>query len=606
MSVRAPGPMIVEGASAVAIPTQALYITLIATALLAIVLLLIRTRRLRDESMLANEQAAGARDLRGYALALLDIGHDAAAEDAVRAYLDRISGDAGFRALMGALAALRGDLAGASTHLEHALRLIAPDGQRPPAQRQRLAHAVLTTLAGELRSLGRAAEADRYLQMARALADSRPEGEHQGDARAIVEIVRDDDAEQSVFERLSAWDDRPPAPRAPGLADSRAALHFFRAARRRGKPSAWALGDLALAQEAVGQAARAERTLRKALRTSPRDPWLLHARGEYHWRGGQLDESRKSFSEALQFAPHRSATAASYALVEMRLGRFAEAATLLRQAMSQRPDISLLPVLFGRVAQRLGRDPEAEEAFARAEQLGANDALFQTAYADALAAAGKSQAAEARYRLAARADGPRGSALAHYGEFLLAQQRFDEADEALVQASSLPGGEEAYIPLARLDLVLGRLDRLQEHVQAAIGVGARQADAREVQARTLLLNEKYEEAAGVATRLIELEIKDPEIYLVLGQALVQLGRADDGRAALLEATRHDAALAETKLANARALFDRGYLFGARLAAADALALRPDWPAAREGLEAIVRELASRAATKRSVTARSEI
>lgn len=597
---------LVAASAALAIPTQMLYIALIVIALVFIALLLIRTQRLRDESMLANEHVAGARDLRGYALALLDAGHEDAAADAVRAYLDRIPADAGFRALLGALVARRGDPTGAAEHLEQAIRLLGPDGQLPPIQRQRLAFAVATGLAAVLRGAGRTAEADRYLRMAHALPVGPLGDERSGDTQAILETVRDEDAEQSVFERLSAWGDAPPEPRAPGFADAGVALGFFRAAARWGHPSVRLLADKALAEEAAGRPADAAKTLRRALHESPRDPWLLHVQGEYHWRHGRLAESLQAFSEALQLAPSRSGTAAAGAIVQMRLGRLDEAARLLHRAMQQRPDISLLPVLYGQAAQRLGQVPEAEAAFARAEQLGANDASFQTAYADLLAAADKPQPAEARYQLAARADGPRGLALAHYGEFLFARQRYQEADEALTQALHLDGGEESALALARLDLALGRLDRLQEHVQAAVNAPVRQAEARVLQARMLLINEKYEEAAGVASRLIELEVKDPEVYLLMGQALLQVGRIDEGRAALTEAARRDSRLAETKLADARGLYEHGYLFSARLAAADALALRPDWPAAREGFDRISQELAAQPVRRHRTTARPAI
>lgn len=123
---------------------------------------------------------------------------------------------------------------------------------------------------------------------------------------------------------------------------------------------------LALALEAQGDAAGAERAYGEALRgmpsgvrpaDDPRIDW-----GRFLFRQGRLDEALKPLQGAA--AAHDAFAPAQFevARVLVQIGRFDTAASYLERAIAADPKHSAAHLLLGHVYSRLGRKPEAEKA----------------------------------------------------------------------------------------------------------------------------------------------------------------------------------------------------------------------------------------------------
>jgi tetratricopeptide (TPR) repeat protein len=197
----------------------------------------------------------------------------------------------------------------------------------------------------------------------------------------------------------------------------------------------------------LGRAAEAERAHRLAVRL---DPDYAEARanlGRFLLYQGRLAEAVEALSGALERLPDLPAALIAMGQAQARLGHAAAAETALRRALELAPDavparLELAEVLL---AQRPAEVPEVLAPLAKTPLPNAAEKVLA---ARALAAEGRTEAAEEAFANAVAAAPESAHPLAAQGAFLQELGRFDEAETALRRAIALrPGDGQLYTTL---------------------------------------------------------------------------------------------------------------------------------------------------------------
>ena len=558
-------------------PTTLLLGVIVAVALLCGALLFLRGGgSSREQPLLASEGMVST-SLRGYALALLDAHRFTEAEEAVLACLARAP-DTRFKGLHGALLSLRGEHAAALAELEGASRMLAGAGAAVPPRHAPYAAHLLAGQSLALEALGRGDAATARMREAAAL-DPAVVQTRTASMRLIADAAREQELERLAFERLSEWEQDRPVPRAFGFSDAGEGVRFYRKALATHKNDPHLLGDLAQALHASGDHRGSERIFEHALQAAPHDPWVRYDYATMRWRLGQMADAQRELAEAERLAPHSAAIRGAYALFLLRTDQAPRAEQETLAAMAVRSDVWILPRLHGGILRAQNKLPQAVRAFQEAERLGATDAAFRLLFASVLEQVDQAQAAESQYRSALRSDGTEGIAPARYGAFLFRQLRLGEAEEQLVRAARWPEGADAHVTLVALYLLEGRLDDAGRHLQAALQSSAQPALLQEYQAEWLLRRGQAADAYALAQQVKEQGVTRGSLNLVIGGALLALGRTFEAQSALREAVRLEPALPALLLGRARTLRDLGYTSAALETVNQALTVAPNWPEA---------------------------
>ena len=575
------------------LPTTLLLGVMVAVAILCGALLFLRggAGSPREQPLLASEGMVST-SLRGYALALVDAHRFAEAEDALLACLARAP-DAHFKALHGALLSLRGEHAAALAELEGASRMLAGAGATISPRLAPYAARLLAAQSLALEAVGRGDVATARMREAATL-DPAVIQTRAASMRLLAEAAREQELERLAFARLSEWEQDRPIPRAFGFSDAGEGVRFYRKALANHKNDPHLLGDLAQALHASGDHRGSERIFQQALQAAPHDPWIRYDYATMRWRLGQMADAQRELAEAVRLAPQCAAIRGAYALFLLRTDQAPHAEQETLASMAVRSDVWILPRLHASILHAQNKLPQAVRAFQEAERLGATDAAFRLMFASVLEQVDQAQAAESQYRSALRSDGTRGIAPARYGAFLFRQLRLGEAEEQLARAAQWPEGADAHVTLVALYLLEGRLDEAGRHLQAALQSSAQPALLQEYQAEWLLRRGQAADAYALAQQVKEIGIARGSLNLVIGGALLALGRTFEAQSALREAARLEPALPALLLGRARALHDLGYMSAALEMVNQALTVAPNWPEALAAQQQITAEQAATA------------
>jgi tetratricopeptide (TPR) repeat protein len=546
-------------------------------AAVCIVILLLRwDTRSRGQPALQGEARVSTAALRGYALAMLDIGQTQDAMAAVRAALAQSPTDVRMRAVLGALLERDGAGADAAAEYERAIQTAQRTWERPNVYLLRYVGCLCLAHAAVLRAGGRLDAAEKQRAEALRLDPSLaqvPPGEA---ARRLLEYARDSELERRAFEDLAAWRTGHALPMPFGVVNGSEAVALYRSAAQRGANARVHL-DLALALHSIGDHSRAEQEFKEALRLDPQDAWTHFHYGLLLWRAERVADAQRALEEAGRLGPHLAGIHGTLGVFYLRQHQLPQAEQELRSALASRPDIWALASLYGLVAMQAGRLDMAVRAFDEADRLGANDTEFRVAYAELREQMGQMEAAEAQYRLAIRRESETGIARTKYGGFLFRQGKLDQAEQELTHAVELPESEEAHLHLARLFLLERRLDEAVPHLEAGLRQNPDSLALKEAQAEWQLLKGRPTEADEMTLNLVRNNTPWASVQLVRGGALLMLNRQLEAQAALREAVRLDPDLPTKLLRQAGALAEYGRPHAALEAIGQALALRPDWP-----------------------------
>ncbi len=574
-------------------PTWVSLVALGVLAVLFVILLLVAgaSRQPAQEGILQASADVTAAALRGYALAMLDVGRLADALPAVRLYLAQMPTDVRMRAVLAVLYGAQGDRPQALAEYDRVVRMAHRVWEQRAAYLAPYMACLYAAYAAALKAAGQTDEAEALRRDALRLDPGLAQRGEPELAQSLLTFAREDELERRAFEDLPQWEQGRALALPFGLTEGAEAVAFYRPAAAQRPDSARVRDDLALALHSVGDHARAEREFQEALRLDGQDPWPRFHYGLMLWRREQLAEAERELAEAARIAPRQPGIRGTLGVFYMRQQRYAEAERELLGALTVRPDIWALARLYGSVALRQGKLDLAARAFEEAERLGANDVTFRLAYAELREQLGQIEPAEQQYRAALRLGVAGGPVHASYGGFLLRQSRLREAEQELEQAVLLPDSEAAHVHLVRLLLLERRLDDVMQHMQAALQMDPDSTVLKEAQAEWLLLRGRATEADELTLQLVRNAAPSAAVQLVRGGALLMLGRQVEAQAALREALRLDPNLPQRLRKQARALADLGRANAGLEALGQALALRPDWPEALAERDALATQLA---------------
>jgi tetratricopeptide (TPR) repeat protein len=557
------------------------------------------SRRSGQETLLQTGGPAPAAALRSYALALLEVGRTADAEQAVRAHLTEVPTDVRMRAVLAVLCSADGDRPQAAAEYERTLRVALRVWEQRTAYLVPYVACLYAAYAGALQSIGRSEDAEARRQDALRLdpAVARlPQNELE---HLLLEAARDDELERRAFEDLPYWEQSVALALPFGLTDGPAAVTFYRSAVSANPQNARLRGDFAQALHSVGDHNRAEREFKEALRLDQRDPWARFHFGLMYWRRQRLDDAERELTEAAQLAPRMGSILGTLGVFYLRQEHFAEAEQQLLAALSARPDIWALARLYGAVELRQGKLERAVRAFEEADRLGATDITFRVAYAELREQMGQLAAANEQYHTALRSNPSSGAARASYAGFLLRQGRLREAEEQLQQAILLPGSEPAHLHFVQLLLLERRLDEVVPHLEVSLQLEPDSGQLKEAQAEWMLLRGRASEADELTLQMVRSRTPWGTLQLVRGRALLALGRQLEAQASLREAVRLDPTLPNRLLVQARALHELGRLPAALDVLDEVIALQPERPEALAERDAISADAAARRESQRS-------
>ena len=206
---------------------------------------------------------------------------------------------------------------------------------------------------------------------------------------------------------------------------------------------------LAVSQSLLGRDAEALASFARAKKIDPDSLELRHYLAMHHLKTGRGDLAAPLFEEVLAAQPERYPALAGLAEIRQEQGRFAEAVALYERAKNIAPDRGLVAAQIGLLRMELGETEAALAAFEEARQV---------------------QGPEFRQDL-------------ELGVLYLAQQRFEEAKDALDRVpADHPAIAMALFKRAQVSVLLAESDRA-ERVKRAL-------EKADPETRQLILNER--------------------------------------------------------------------------------------------------------------------
>ena len=216
--------------------------------------------------------------------------------------------------------------------------------------------------------------------------------------------------------------------------------------------------------------------------------------------------------------------------------RYEDALAASRHAIDLQPDLEGVHANAAIALVRMGRLEEAEQILRRGLTHNPQDKETLLNLAQVLRVQGKLEEALTFYHATLTQDPNLPMAHAGLGYALLKLERYDEARVRLERGLSLQPDEETttniHVLLGETLLALGQPETATGHFEQAL---RRKPDhlAALFQLGNLYLEQKrYAQALVPLTKLAEIDPGNPSLHLLIGNALVQLGRYDEARVRL--------------------------------------------------------------------------
>lgn len=259
---------------------------------------------------------------------------------------------------------------------------------------------------------------------------------------------------------------------------------------------------------------------------------------------GNFDKCRQTLEEALALDPQNAKIRVLYAKLAIEQGQLDVADRELTLARGIDPNDAEVDYLAGIVYQRWQKPQMAYDLYASAAEKDPKEVAYLMAQAEMLVVLGQPEKALSLLR--SRVVDFHTSAPLHHaiGQLSVTQREYASAVESLRHASVLAGDDET----------------IREHF-----------------AMSLYYNGQYREAAEQVTRLLrdEKNQKRAELYVILGECQLHLGRTRDARGSFDTASTLDPSSAETWLSLTKTALRLDDTRRAELALRKAMALAPE-------------------------------
>lgn len=315
----------------------------------------------------------------------------------------------------------------------------------------------------------------------------------------------------------------------------------------REKPDPAALELLAQIRLTNNDPKAAADLLKKVVEGEQKDSRGLVNLGLVLTAAGDLGAAKNAFAEASAVSETKFDPALAEAQALLQTGRTTEGITRLEEVLRERPEDTQALGMLGIAKAQIGDLARARELFEQSLKLAPNDALVRMNLANVLTRQGETQRALA------------------------------ELEQVLAET---PAMAQALGMATALDVQAGKPDRARTRIAAAEKAKPDDADVLLVKARFAQTQGQRDESRQILRQVLKDAGDRSDVLRELGQ--LELSRGEAGEATqLLERLvgRPDRQVSDYLLL-AQAAESRGRLTQAREAIGEALALAPDYPAAR--------------------------
>ncbi|HSN74021.1 MAG TPA: tetratricopeptide repeat protein [Anaerolineae bacterium] len=288
------------------------------------------------------------------------------------------------------------------------------------------------------------------------------------------------------------------------------------------------LMTVAATYRSLGRYDEAEQTYLAMIEADPAASAARQALGDLYLANERLDEAIAQYRQAAQIDPNDAQAAFRLGRTLLRVDQVDEAAAIAQSLLANSPSAYQSYLLAARVAQAQGDGPAALASLRQAQSLAPTDSAALTLIGDSFLAAGRLDDAASAYSAAVALEPRNSSALVGLGRVYQARSRLTDAEASLRRALAVaPNNLAAQATLGRLLLRAGRPAEAIPLLEAAV---AQRADpsATAVQdlADAYLASDRVEEGLAIYRANLSLSAEDQQ--LVIGQALLNAGRIEDG------------------------------------------------------------------------------
>lgn len=214
------------------------------------------------------------------------------------------------------------------------------------------------------------------------------------------------------------------------------------------------------------------------------------------------------------------------------------APSLYRRVLEMQPEQAEVWVALAYAYNQIAIRDQAEQALRRAIELGLDRPDVRFSLGQTLSRQQKFAAAEAEYDRVLAIQPDEGNVHYMRGEARFNLNRFDEALEDFDQAIRLlPGDVPAILAAVKIHMVQGDLDAAEAKLESARRTGRMTDQLGLALGRLWVRQGRNEEALTILDQTLASNPDLIEGKYLRGQALLKLGRAEEGRAALAEYQR---------------------------------------------------------------------
>jgi protein O-GlcNAc transferase len=283
----------------------------------------------------------------------------------------------------------------------------------------------------------------------------------------------------------------------------------------------------ALQRHEAGRLEEAAERCRQVLHAEPRHADAAFLLGVIAYQTGDYASAVEQIRRAIDSAPGEGRFHSGLGLALLRLGRTDEAEGSLRQALALDDDAESRNNL-GNCLKDQGR---IDEAIAEYRQALAQNPQYASAHynlGDALWLKGELDQAAECFELAAADDSLRTLALSSRGKVLLALGRSQQAEDVLQNASALsPNDAALHCDLGDARQAQGRSDDAAAAYRKSLELDPNQARTWYSAGCLEILRQRYAAAELCLREALRIEPDWPQAQHNLGQALFNLGQADE-------------------------------------------------------------------------------
>lgn len=258
--------------------------------------------------------------------------------------------------------------------------------------------------------------------------------------------------------------------------------------------------DLGMAYYVSGKLPEAAAELHKATRLDGRNSDYFKALGFIYDEMGTPDEAVEYFKYAIHLDPKDARTLAALARARTKQGLANAAIDLYRQALSIEPGLTVLHLSLARALAAAGRNSEAVRSFQNfAETMGDEDDTQLLS-----------------------------SVFLEMGQSLFDSGDTGQAAEVFQAALSHPENQaQARVGLARVSLSRSDFKAAKSHLEQALRLEPRYAEAWHVWSMLAAEEGDWTEAVRRMEKAVQLRSDDPELWIQLGRCYRKAGRTSE-------------------------------------------------------------------------------